>query len=83
MEPGFLIPIAKTSSASSMKSIKSSKSLKSLLGLNKEAEVETQMIDVSVDIGMEASKFDTFDFHSPANRQNDQMGSNVDTGGKF
>ena len=83
LEPSFLIPMSKTSSVGSMKSIKSSKSFKSLLGLNKESVVENPMIDVSVDIGMEASKSDVFDFLSQDEVQNHQTSSNVDTEGKF
>jgi hypothetical protein len=66
-----------------MQRIKSSKSFKSLLGLNKESAVEKPMIDVTVDIGMEASRFDAFDFQSHDEVQNDHMSSNVETGGKL
>ena len=53
-------PLPKVESSSSIKSIRSNKSFKSLLGLNK-ASFETPMVDFMVDIGKEASNWDTLE----------------------
>ena len=79
-EPNLLVPIPKNTSSTSLKSTKSNKSLRSLLGFNKEPPIETPMIDVSIDIGMEASKFDVFDSHKKE-EQTSQTNSNIDPEG--
>ena len=50
------------------------------MGFNKEPPIETPMIDVSIDIGMEASKFDVFDSHKKE-EQTSQTNSNIDPEG--
>ena len=72
LEPNLLNPIHKSSSNPSIKSNKSTKSFKSLLGLNKDTITENPMVDLSIDIGMEASKFDPFDFQVPLENKVDE-----------
>ena len=82
LDQTFLSPTPKPSSGNnSIKSTKSTKSLKSLLGLNKEAAVENPMVDISVDIGMEASKFDPFGFQIEDEVQGDPITLNIDPEG--
>ena len=75
LDVNLLTPVQKSSSNPSIKSNKSAKSLKSLLGFNKDTVVESPMLDLSVDIGKEASKFDSFDFQDPESNEKSGIGS--------
>ena len=75
LDVNLLTPVQKSSSNPSIKSNKSTKSLKSLLGFNKDTVVESPMLDLSVDIGKEASKFDSFDFQDPELIDKSEIGS--------
>ena len=75
LDVNLLTPVQKSSSNPSIKSNKSTKSLKSLLGFNKDTVVESPMLDLSVDIGKEASKFDSFGFQDPELNEKSEIGS--------
>ena len=75
LDVNLLTPVQKSSSNPSIKSNKSTKSLKSLLGFNKDTVIESPMLDLSVDIGKEASKFDSFDFQDPKSNEKSEIGS--------
>ena len=65
LDANLLNALHKSTSNPSIKSNKSTKSFKSLLGFGKDNAYENPMVDLSVDIGSEASKFDPFDFQGP------------------
>ena len=80
LEPNLLNPIHKSNSSASIKSNRSTKSFKSLLGLNKDTIAEKPMVDLSIDIGMEASKLDPFDFQVPPENK---VGEQIDIEGSI
>ena len=81
LDDNLLNPLHKSTSNPSIKSNKSTKSFKSLLGFGKDTAYENPMVDLSVDIGSEASKFDPFDFQVPEEIKVDTPVSNVELEG--
>ena len=81
LDANLLNPLHKSTSNPSIKSNKSTKSFKSLLGFGKDTAYENPMVDLSVDIGSEASKFDPFDFQVPEEIKVDTPVSNVELEG--
>ena len=81
LDVNLLNPLHKSTSNPSIKSNKSTKSFKSLLGFGKDTAYENPMVDLSVDIGSEASKFDPFDFQVPEEIKVDTPVSNVELEG--
>ena len=81
LDDNLLNPLHKSTSNPSIKSNKSTKSFKSLLGFGKDTAYENAMVDLSVDIGSEASKFDPFDFQVPEEIKVDTPVSNVELEG--
>ena len=70
--PSLLSPLPKSTSGASIRSIRSTKSFKSLLGFSREVSAENPMVDISVDIGMEASKFDPLGAENKVNPQSEE-----------
>ena len=83
VEANLLNPIQKSPSSPSIKSNKSTKSFKSLLGLGKDSVTESPMVDLSVDIGTEASKFDPFDIRIPVEKNVNESFSTTQIEGRI
>ena len=81
-QPSLLSPLPKSTSGASIRSIRSTKSFKSLLGFSREVSAENPMVDISVDIGMEASKFDPLGAESKVEPQSEETAQEAKEKGK-
>ena len=81
-QPSLLSSLPKSTSGASIRSIRSTKSFKSLLGFSREVSAENPMVDISVDIGMEASKFDPLGAENKVEPQSEEAAQEAKEKGK-